>query len=180
MPYLTDLPTDILGRAAEIRLVAFDVDGTLTDGSLCYGEHGPEHKTFHVHDGLGIQRLQAHGIQVALISARVSTAVTLRAADLKIVHLHQGQQHKLDCLNELLDALSLAPEQAAFVGDDLPDIRAMRQAGLAIAVANAHPWVQEAAHWRTSLPGGHGAAREVSDLILLAKGRQTAERERWG
>lgn len=177
--YLADLPADLLARAARIRVAVFDVDGTLTDGRLWYGEDGRETKVFHVHDGLGLKRLQANGVQVAIITARISHPVALRAEELDIAHVYQGQGDKRGCLLELLDALKLAPEQAAFVGDDLPDLPAMRIAGLAVAVANAHPWVSEQAHWQTRLGGGRGAAREVCDLILHAQGHSAAERERW-
>ncbi|WP_049621655.1 KdsC family phosphatase [Frateuria defendens] len=179
MSYLSDLPADVLARAARIRLAVFDVDGTLTDGRLWYGEDGHEAKIFHVHDGLGLKRLQANGVQVAICSARISHPVTLRMEELGIAHVYQGQGDKRATLEELLDALGLAPEQAAFVGDDLPDLPPMRLAGLAVAVANAHPWVSEAAHWQTRLPGGHGAVREVCDLIIQAQGKGDAERERW-
>ena len=177
--YLANLPADLLARAAKIRLAVFDVDGTLTDGRLWYGEDGRETKVFHVHDGLGLKRLQANGVQVALITARISHPVALRAEELDIAHVYQGQSDKRACLRELLDALGLTPEQAAFTGDDLPDLPPMRIAGLAVAVANAHPWVAEQAHWHTTLRGGEGAAREVCDLILAAQGRSAAEKERW-
>ena len=177
--YLADLPADVLDRAAKIRLAVFDVDGTLTDGRLWYGEDGHETKVFHVHDGLGLKQLQVNDVQVALITARISHPVALRAQDLDIAHIYQGQSDKRACLLELLDALHLTPEQAAFVGDDLPDLPPMRIAGLAVAVANAHPWVAEQAHWQTSKSGGLGAAREVCDLILHAQGKSAAERERW-
>jgi 3-deoxy-D-manno-octulosonate 8-phosphate phosphatase (KDO 8-P phosphatase) len=177
--YLADLPADLLARAARIRVAVFDVDGTLTDGRLWYGEDGRETKVFHVHDGLGLKRLQANGVQVAIITARISHPVALRAEELDIAHVYQGQGDKRGCLLELLDALKLVPEQAAFVGDDLPDLPAMRIAGLAVAVANAHPWVAEQAHWQTRLGGGRGAAREVCDLILHAQSHTAAERERW-
>ncbi|HWU75775.1 MAG TPA: HAD family hydrolase [Rhodanobacter sp.] len=177
--YLASLPTHVLERAAKIRLAAFDVDGTLTDGRLWYAEDGHETKVFHVHDGLGLKRLQANGIEVALITARISHPVALRAEELGIAHVYQGQRDKRACLLELFDALRLQPEQAAFVGDDLPDLAPMRLAGLAVAVANAHPWIAEQAHWRTSLRGGEGAAREVCDLLLFAQGKSDAEREHW-
>jgi 3-deoxy-D-manno-octulosonate 8-phosphate phosphatase (KDO 8-P phosphatase) len=177
--YLADLPADVLDRAARIRLAVFDVDGTLTDGRLWYGEDGHETKVFHVHDGLGLKQLQANGVQVALITARISHPVALRAQELDIAHVYQGQSDKRACLLELLDALHLSPDQAAFVGDDLPDLPPMRVAGLAVAVANAHPWVTEQAHWQTGKRGGDGAAREVCDLILHAQGKSDAERERW-
>jgi 3-deoxy-D-manno-octulosonate 8-phosphate phosphatase (KDO 8-P phosphatase) len=177
--YLADLPADILARAAKIRLVVFDVDGTLTDGRLWYGEDGHETKVFHVHDGLGLKRLLANGVQVAIMSARISHPVALRAEELDIAHVYQGQSDKRACLDQLMEALSLAPEQVAFVGDDLPDLPPMRIVGLAVAVANAHPWILEQAHWRTRLHGGMGAAREISDMILHAQGKSAAERERW-
>jgi 3-deoxy-D-manno-octulosonate 8-phosphate phosphatase (KDO 8-P phosphatase) len=177
--YLAHLPDDLLARAAAIRLAVFDVDGTLTDGRLWYGEDGRETKVFHVHDGLGLKRLQANGVQVAIITARISHPVALRAEELDIAHVYQGQGDKRACLRELLDALNLTPEQAAFTGDDLPDLPPMHIAGLAVAVANAHPWVAEAAHWQTIRSGGMGAAREVCDLILHAQGKSDAERERW-
>jgi 3-deoxy-D-manno-octulosonate 8-phosphate phosphatase (KDO 8-P phosphatase) len=179
MNYLSQIPADILARAAAIRLAAFDVDGTLTDGRLHYGDDGRETKVFHVHDGLGLKRLQAHGIQVALITARFSHTVAVRAEELDIAHVYQGQSDKRACLRELLDALGLKEDQAAFTGDDLPDLPPMGIAGLAIATANAHPWVAERAHWQTRLAGGAGAAREVADLLLLAQGKSEAERERW-
>lgn len=177
--YLANIPADILERAAKIRLAAFDVDGTLTDGCLWYGEDGRETKVFHVHDGLGLKRLQANGIEVAIITARISHPVSLRAEELGIRHVYQGQGDKHHCLQQLLEALHLAPEQAAFVGDDLPDLAPMNRVGLAVAVANAHPWVAEAAHWQTTRSGGMGAAREACDLILHAQGKGAAERERW-
>jgi 3-deoxy-D-manno-octulosonate 8-phosphate phosphatase (KDO 8-P phosphatase) len=166
--YLADLPADLLARAAKIRLAAFDVDGTLTDGRLLYSESGHETKVFHV-----------HGIEVAIISARISHPVALRAEELDIAHVYQGQNNKRESLQQIIEALNLQPEQVAFVGDDLPDIPAMRIAGLAIAVANAHPWVVEQAHWQTRLGGGLGAVREVCDLILHAQGKTSAEQEHW-
>lgn len=177
--HYTDIPADIAERATRVRVVVFDVDGTLTDGRLWYGEDGRETKVFHVHDGLGLKRLQQNGVQVAIITARISHPVSLRAEELGIPHVYQGQKDKRACLTELLSALRLTPEQAAFVGDDLPDLPAMGIAGLSVAVANAHPWVLERAHWHTRLSGGYGAAREVADMILAAQGKAEAERDRW-
>lgn len=179
MDYLSNLPVDVLARAAKIRLAAFDVDGTLTDGHLWYSESGHETKVFHVHDGLGLKRLQAHGIQVAIVSARISHPVALRAEELNIAHVYQGQNDKRECLRQILEALNLQPEQVAFVGDDLPDLPAMSLAGLAVAVNNAHPWVVARAHWQTRLGGGMGAVREACDLILHAQGKSAAEQEHW-
>jgi 3-deoxy-D-manno-octulosonate 8-phosphate phosphatase (KDO 8-P phosphatase) len=179
MDYLANLPAELLARAAKIRLAAFDVDGTLTDGRLWYSESGHETKVFHVHDGLGLKRLQANGVHVAIISARISHPVALRAEELDIAHVYQGQGDKRESLQQILEALNLKPEEAAFVGDDLPDLPAMRICGLAVAVNNAHPWVVEQAHWQTRLGGGQGAVREVCDLILHAQGKTAAEQELW-
>lgn len=165
----SDIPADILARASRVKLVAFDVDGTLTDGRLWMAEDGRELKAFHVHDGLGIKRLREHGIEVALISARISHAVELRAEQLGIDHVYQGKSDKLTCLQDILRASGLATEQACYVGDDLPDLPPMRACGLAIAVANARPEVAQAAAWQTRAGGGMGAAREVCDLILAAQ-----------
>jgi 3-deoxy-D-manno-octulosonate 8-phosphate phosphatase (KDO 8-P phosphatase) len=177
MPYpdLTAIPVDILARAARIRLALFDVDGVLTDGRLLYSDDGRELKAFHVHDGLGLKRLIANGIEVGIITSRLSHMVTERTAELGIAHVYQGQADKLACYRELLHALKLEPEQTSYCGDDLPDLRVMLQAGLAIAVANAHPLVVERAHWRTRLRGGDGAVREVCDLLLAAQGKADAE-----
>lgn len=165
----TETPPAILARAAKIRLVAFDVDGTLTDGRLWFAEDGRELKAFHVHDGLGIKLLREHGIEVAIISARVSHAVELRAEQLGIDHVYQGKADKLACLRDILQASGLADAAACYVGDDLPDLAPMSVCGLAIAVADARPEVARASHWQTTAKGGRGAAREVADLILAAQ-----------
>jgi len=167
----SDIPADLLSRAAKIRLVAFDVDGTLTDGRLWMTEDGREIKAFHVHDGLGIKRLREHGIEVALISSRISHAVELRAEQLGIDHVYQGTDDKRACLQDLLRASGLAPEQACYVGDDLPDLAPMSMCGFAVAVADARPEVLDATHWHTRANGGQGAAREVCDFVLVAIGR---------
>lgn len=169
MPDHADIPQNILARAAKIRLVAFDVDGTLTDGRLLFMEDGREIKAFNVHDGLGIKRLREHGIEVGIISARVSHAVELRAEQLGIDYVYQGKRDKLACLRDILDATGIKDGEACYVGDDLPDLAPMSVCGLAIAVANARPEVAQAAHWQTRAKGGEGAAREVCDLIVAAQ-----------
>ena len=177
MPYsdLNDLPTDIRDRAAKVRLAVFDVDGVLTDGKLCYSDDGRELKSFHVHDGFGLKRLMANGIEVAIITSRMSHMVTERTAELGIAHVYQGQANKLACYEQLIHALKLEPEQTSYCGDDLPDLPVMQRVGLAIAVANAHPWVHERARWRTRQRGGEGAAREVCDMLLAAQGKAQEE-----
>lgn len=172
---LNDIPSDIRERAAGIKLAIFDVDGVLTDGRLMYAEDGRELKAFHVHDGLGLKRLRANGIEVAIITARSSHIVAQRMNELGIVHVYQGQQDKYVCFEQLLHALHLRADQCSYTGDDLPDLAVMPHAGLAVAVANAHPWVRDRAHWHTRLQGGSGAAREVCDLLLYAQGKSESE-----
>lgn len=171
----TDLPADIRERAARVKIAVFDVDGVLTDGKLWYTADGHELKAFNVHDGLGLKRLLANGVEVAVITARLSHVVTERMAELGVAHVYQDQQDKLACLHQLLHALRLDAQQAAYVGDDLPDLAAMDAVGLSIAVANAHPWVRERARWRTRRGGGDGAAREVCDLVLASQGKAETE-----
>jgi 3-deoxy-D-manno-octulosonate 8-phosphate phosphatase (KDO 8-P phosphatase) len=177
MPYshFNDLPADIRERAARVKLAIFDVDGVLTDGKLLYTDDGRELKAFHVRDGFGLKRLMANQIEVAIITGRMSHMVTERTAELGIAHVYQGQDDKRACFEELLHALKLTPDQTSYCGDDMPDLPVMNRAGLSIAVANAHPWVRERAHWRTRLPGGEGAVREVCDLLLAAQGRAESE-----
>ena len=157
-------------RAARVRLVCFDVDGTLTDGRLILGERGEEYKVFHSRDGQGMVMLREAGLHVGVISGRSSPVVAERMASLGIQFLYQGASAKTPVFENLLRELSLTPPQAAFIGDDLPDLAVMRQVGLAIAVADAHPEIRRQAHWITQLGGGKGAAREVCDLILDSHG----------
>jgi 3-deoxy-D-manno-octulosonate 8-phosphate phosphatase (KDO 8-P phosphatase) len=181
MPYshYNDLPAGIRERAAQVKLAMFDVDGVLTDGRLLYADDGRELKAFHVHDGFGLKRLMANGIEVAIITARMSHMVTERTAELGIAHVYQDQTSKLACYEQLIHALKLAPGQCCYCGDDLPDLAVMRRVGLAVAVANAHPWVRDHAHWRTQLRGGEGAVREVCDLLLAAQGKAQTELEQF-
>ena len=164
-------PADVLERAARIRLIGFDVDGTLTDGGLQFDSDGREHKRFHVQDGLGLVLLRHAGIEVALVSARRSEVTLARGRELKVARLHIGERGKLDCMRGIAAEMGIGMDQAAFMGDDLPDLATMRAVGLAIAPANAHPWVLPAAHWITPQRGGNGAARDACDLLLHAQGR---------
>jgi len=177
--HLTNLPAEIRDRAAKVRLAIFDVDGVLTDGKLCYSDDGRELKSFHVHDGLGLKRLMANGVEVAIITSRLSHMVTERTAELGIAHVYQGHDNKLACYEQLIHALKLAPAETSYCGDDLPDLAVMQRVGLAVAVANAHPWLRERAHWRTQLRGGDGAVREVCDLLLAAQGKADSELQRF-
>ncbi len=160
----------VMDRAARVRLVAFDVDGVLTDGRLILGERGEELKIFHSRDGQGLVMLREAGLFVAVISGRSSPVVAERMAALGIEYVYQGLAEKLPVFEDLLRRLQLRPEQAAAVGDDLPDLPLLLRSGLGVAVADAHAEVMRHAHWCTRLPGGHGAAREVCDLVLEAQG----------
>ena len=167
---MTMLKEEVLRKAAGIRLAVFDVDGVLTGGEIFIGPYGEEFKRFHAQDGLGIALLQRSGIEVGIISSRQSEAVAHRMESLGVRHVIQGRHDKLQALRELLDSTGIAPEETAFVGDDLIDLPALRHAGLAIAVANAVPVVRENAHWTTAARGGEGAVREICELLLRAKG----------
>lgn len=181
MPYshLNDLPADIRERASRVRLACFDVDGTLTDGSIVIGAGGELAKTFNVQDGLGLKLLGRIGIEVALVTARSSAIVEARARELGLTRVHQGVEDKRACLRMLCDQAGIAPEQASFMGDDLGDLPALTLAGLSAAPANAHPWVRERVHWRTRHGGGQGAVRELCDVLLAASGQAEAVLSRY-
>ena len=165
--------------AMNIRLVLLDVDGVLTDGRLLIGEDGSESKAFNIRDGHGIKMLQHTGIEVGIITGRTSGSVKHRAADLDVKHLYQGREDKLSVLEKLLTTLTLQPTQAAFVGDDVVDLPAMLKVGLAIAVNDAHELVKEHAHWITPSAGGHGAVREVCEMLMHAQGTYATVMQRY-
>ena len=164
----------VMEKAAQVRLVIFDVDGVLTDGGLHFDEAGRENKVFHSRDGQGLMMLQGSGIVLAVISGRSSAAVTHRMSGLGIQHVYQGHRDKLPPFYELLRKTGITMEQTAYVGDDVVDLPVMLQVGLAIAVQDAHPLVKQHVHWQTSNPGGRGAVRDVSELILQAQGKLEA------
>jgi 3-deoxy-D-manno-octulosonate 8-phosphate phosphatase (KDO 8-P phosphatase) len=152
-----------------IHLLVLDVDGVLTDGRLFYGAKGEALKVFHVRDGHGIKQLTGAGITVAIISGRKSAAVARRARELGIRHVQQGAKDKLAALTRLVKSRKVLLEHCACVGDDTPDAPMLQVAGVAIAVADAHPDALAAADLVTSRPGGHGAVREICDWILDAR-----------
>lgn len=164
----------LLERAARVKLLGLDVDGTLTDGRIWIGSEGETQKAFHVHDGQGLKLLADVGITTVWITARRSAIVERRAAELGITRVEQGCRSKAEALRRHCIELGIDVEQAAFMGDDLPDRPALRIAGLAVAPANAHPWVSALAHWQTQARGGDGAVRELCDLILIAQGQRDA------
>jgi len=161
-----NLPASILETAAHIRLLVLDVDGVMTDGALHFDSNGTESKTFHVRDGLGIKLAMRAGIEVAVISGRGGGAVEQRMKELGIRHVRLNQEDKQTALEELVAELHIGLNAVACVGDDAPDLAIMRPCALGIAVADAHQAVRESADWTTSLGGGHGAVREVCDLLV--------------
>jgi 3-deoxy-D-manno-octulosonate 8-phosphate phosphatase (KDO 8-P phosphatase) len=187
-----------LERARKIKLLLFDVDGVLTDGTIWLfpapagapfstQQHAREHggeggfgivsqnmveaKGFHAHDGTAISLARLAGIKTGLITKRISETVALRARDLRLDHVHQGIQDKLTVFEEILTQEKLRPEQAAYVGDDVIDLPVMRSCGLAVAVANARSEVKEEAHYVTEHRGGDGALRDAVEYILKAQAK---------
>jgi 3-deoxy-D-manno-octulosonate 8-phosphate phosphatase (KDO 8-P phosphatase) len=165
-------------RARKIKLLLFDVDGVLTDGKLFFlpppagsQQSSIEFKGFHAHDGASISLARLGGIKTGLITKRKSETVALRARDLKLEHVHQGVQDKRGCFEGILKQEGLKPEQAAFVGDDVIDLPAMRAGGFAIAVKNARAEVKKEAHYVTPHAGGEGALRDAVEFILKAQGK---------
>jgi 3-deoxy-D-manno-octulosonate 8-phosphate phosphatase (KDO 8-P phosphatase) len=152
-----------------VQLLVLDVDGVLTDGRLFYGARGESLKAFHVRDGHGIKQVAAAGVTVAIISGRKSAAVARRARELGIRHVVQGAGDKLAALTRLAKGRSVALEDCACVGDDTPDAPILQAAGLAIAVADAHPDALAAADLVTTRDGGRGAVREVCDWLMAAR-----------
>jgi 3-deoxy-D-manno-octulosonate 8-phosphate phosphatase (KDO 8-P phosphatase) len=162
---------DIQAKAQAVRLLIFDVDGVLTDGSLYLGDDGQEYKAFNSRDGHGMKMLQYSGVVIGIITGRSSEVVRIRMESLGIEHVYQGKQEKLPAYEELRDKLGLQDDQVAYVGDDVVDLPIMRRVGLAIAVNDAHPLVLQHAHWQTPHAGGRGAGRDVCEMIMEAQGK---------
>jgi 3-deoxy-D-manno-octulosonate 8-phosphate phosphatase (KDO 8-P phosphatase) len=158
-------------RASRVKLMIFDVDGVLTDGSLMFTAEGDYMKAFHSMDGHGLKLLREAGVETAIITGRRSEIVERRALDLKISHVRQGAADKAVVFAELLRATGHTADVCGYMGDDWPDLAVMMQCGFAAAPANAHPEVIARAHWVSEARGGHGAAREVCDAILRAQHR---------
>lgn len=158
-------------HARNVRLLAMDVDGVLTDGRIVLDHQGHELKSFHVHDGQGIALAHRAGLHIAWISGRESAAVQRRADELKIPWVYQRVADKVQVLQKLLHQTSVPMAAAAYIGDDLGDLPVLRRVGLPIAVANALPAVRACAIWITQRAGGQGAVREVIDVVLRAQGR---------
>lgn len=166
-------------RAAAARLLALDVDGVLTDGRIYYGNEGEELKAFNIKDGLGIKLLQDSGVKVAIITGRQSDIVARRARELGIEDVVQGREDKREALLELCRSHEINIEECIYMGDDLPDLGAIKAAGVGLTVADASQAVREAADWVSEAAGGCGAVREACEFILSARGELTTTLERF-
>ena len=161
-------------RAAKIKVVLMDVDGTITDGSVTLLSQPDgsalEIKTFDAHDGQGISLAHTAGLRMGVITGRESAALRRRMKELNVEFVYEKQAHKIAAYEEILKKAAVTEDEVAFLGDDLPDLTVMRRVGLAVAVGNAAPEVKQIAHYTTVRNGGKGAARELVELILKSKG----------
>ena len=169
-----NFPPELLLKAQDMRVAFFDIDGVLTDGGLFMSDQGESLKRFNILDGLGIKLLQKAGITPAVITGRDSRALRGRLAALGVTHAHFGTEDKRPAAEQTLQTLGLGWEQAAAIGDDWPDLPVLTRCGFAAAPANAHAEVRARAAYVTQAAGGHGAAREFCDLLLVASGRYAA------
>ena len=161
--------TELHKKLASIKLLILDVDGVLTDGKITLNAQGEELISFHVHDGFGIKMLQKINLDIAVISGRDTKAVAHRLAYLGIKHVFLGQKEKITAFESLLAKLTISADEVAFIGDDLPDIPLMQKVGVPICVKNGTVIAKKTAHFCTEKEGGHGAVREICDLIIAAK-----------
>ncbi len=166
-------------RAKNIKLIVFDVDGVMTDGSLYLCDDGQEYKAFNSHDGLGMKMLKSSGVEMAIITGRTSNVVVKRAENTGVAHFYQGVEDKLEALEHLAQKLGLELSQCAFMGDDVLDLPPMRRSGLSLTVPAAPPLVKQHAHYVTTREGGRGAIREVVELIMQAQGTYDAQMARF-
>ncbi len=168
---------EVLEKAKNIQVVIFDVDGILTDGTLYLTDGGEEIKAFNSHDDHGMKMLKASGVELAIITSRESRCVELRAESLGISLIYQGAKNKLQVFEVLLTKLGLDVSACAYVGDDLIDLPVMLRCGLSICVPAAPALVKKQAHYVTRLEGGHGAVREVCEMVMLAQGTLDTQSE---
>lgn len=166
-----NIPNHLMQRFAHIKVVVCDIDGVFSDGRIYLGNQGEELKAFHTRDGLGVKALRSAGIEVGVITGRTSHIVTQRMQALGVPFIYQGQEQKQASFEEILATLELSSEQAAYIGDDSPDLPLIKAAGLGVTPQDAHPQVRLAADYVTTCSGGFGAVRELADLILLATGK---------
>jgi 3-deoxy-D-manno-octulosonate 8-phosphate phosphatase (KDO 8-P phosphatase) len=157
-----------------IRLMALDVDGVLTDGGMHFSQEGELYKRFSIQDGLGLVLVPSLGVTVAIITGRSSQIVRQRMNDLKIHEVHQGVKRKSEVLTSIAERYGLTLDEILYMGDDLPDLKALSLAGVSVAPSDAHQEAKAIASWVTEARGGHGAVREVCDALAKAKGQYDA------
>ncbi len=160
---------DVFQIAKEIKLLICDVDGVFSDGLVYMGNQGEELKTFHTRDGYGVKSLMNAGLEIAIITGRQSQIVENRMTALGIKLIYQGQDDKVKAYQDICDKLNIAPEHTGYIGDDLIDWPVMEKVALKVCVADGHPLLVQRANYVTNIKGGHGAVREVCDLILQAR-----------
>ena len=165
------IKSEVAERARRVKLLIVDIDGVMTDGRIVYSIYGDELKFFDVTDGFGISLLNRAGIKTAIITAKKSRIVKMRARDLKIAKAYQGFIDKLIPFDKLLKKFKIAAENICFIGDDLPDMPILRRVGFAVSVPNALDEVKAAAHYITLKAGWRGAVREVCDILLKSQGK---------
>ena len=161
--------SEIIEIAKQIKLLICDVDGVFSDGLIYMGNNGEELKTFHTRDGYGVKSLMNAGIEIAIITGRRSQIVENRMTALGISLIYQGQDDKVKAYQDICLKLGIAPEQTGYIGDDLIDWPVMEKVALKVCVADGHPLLAQRANYVTTIRGGHGAVREVCDLILQAR-----------
>lgn len=166
----SELMSKVIDKAKKVKMLICDVDGVMTDGSLFFGDDGQEYKAFNSLDGHGMKMLQQSGVQIAIITGRCSQVVTHRMNNLSISIVYQGQLDKLQTFEQLLTEHKIDSQQIAYIGDDVVDLPVMTRVGLAVAVQNAHDLVKQKSDLITRNPGGHGAVREVCELLMQAQG----------
>lgn len=164
-----DISDSVRSKLINVKMLAMDVDGILTNGVLYYSEQGEHLKTFSIKDGLGIKLLQKHGIETTIITGRSSRMLELRASELGIERVIQGREDKLTAVKELSAQAGVGLDHIAYIGDDLPDLGAIVSCGFGATVADAHQAVKDHADWISSRRGGDAAVRELADLILQAQ-----------
>ncbi|MFB0845130.1 KdsC family phosphatase [Paenibacillus oleatilyticus] len=157
---------ELLARLSEIKMIVMDVDGTLTDGQITIDDNGIETKSFNVKDGMGIKMLREAGFKIAIISARYSKAVEIRAKELKVVGLFQNATNKIEALHELLAEHHISSSNVIYIGDDNNDILIARTAGISFAVNDASDALKQNVDIVLKSQGGRGAIREAAELIL--------------
>jgi 3-deoxy-D-manno-octulosonate 8-phosphate phosphatase (KDO 8-P phosphatase) len=171
-----DVDASIVEIAKQIKLLICDVDGVFSDGLVYMGNNGEELKTFHTRDGYGVKSLMNAGIEIAIITGRKSQIVTNRMSALGITLIYQGQDDKVKAYQDICEKLNIAPQNTGYIGDDLIDWPVMEKVALKVCVADGHPLLRQKANYVTQINGGHGAVREVCDLILQARGELEAHK----